>query len=217
MLIFSLGSWLTQDPLAKDYPSLSPYAYCAADPVNIVDPEGMDIWTFDEKGYLLKQEDNDEYDEVRIETKGNNDETFYSTIRFDNNTISQLPGWSKVRYGNKEEVDLFVIDDDNLAKQFFEFMANMTFVEWAHTGLQKNPDKGKLFNVISTSHEEFEESTAQYVYSTYKSKGYKIRFINHSHYSSLKRSTKDQIAIDKNKGVPMKIYLISENIYYDLQ
>ena len=38
----SLGSWLTQDPLAKDYPSLSPYAYCAADPVNIVDPKGME-------------------------------------------------------------------------------------------------------------------------------------------------------------------------------
>ncbi|MBP5689828.1 MAG: RHS repeat-associated core domain-containing protein [Bacteroidales bacterium] len=37
----ALGSWLTQDPLAKDYPSLSPYAYCAGDPVNLVDPEGL--------------------------------------------------------------------------------------------------------------------------------------------------------------------------------
>lgn len=37
------------DPLAEDYYHLSPYAYCAGDPVNLVDPDGKDIivviWT----------------------------------------------------------------------------------------------------------------------------------------------------------------------------
>ena len=33
--------WLSQDPMAEKYPSLSPYSYCAGDPVNLVDPDGM--------------------------------------------------------------------------------------------------------------------------------------------------------------------------------
>ena len=37
------ASWLSPDPLAADYPGISPYAYCAGDPVNLVDPEGKRI------------------------------------------------------------------------------------------------------------------------------------------------------------------------------
>ena len=32
--------WITSDPLAADYPSVNPYTFCAADPVNLVDPDG---------------------------------------------------------------------------------------------------------------------------------------------------------------------------------
>ena len=39
----SLASWLSVDPLAGNYPELSPYAYCAGNPVNLVDPDGKDI------------------------------------------------------------------------------------------------------------------------------------------------------------------------------
>ncbi|MBQ8461897.1 MAG: hypothetical protein IJ543_05710 [Bacteroidales bacterium] len=41
-LPFRIPRWTTQDPLAEKYYSISPYAYCAGDPVNLVDPEGMD-------------------------------------------------------------------------------------------------------------------------------------------------------------------------------
>ena len=42
-----VATWLAPDPLSTDYPSLSPYVYCAADPVNLVDPEGKEFWIFD--------------------------------------------------------------------------------------------------------------------------------------------------------------------------
>lgn len=35
-----VASWLAPDPLAHDYPGLGPWSYCAANPVNLVDPDG---------------------------------------------------------------------------------------------------------------------------------------------------------------------------------
>ncbi len=38
-----MTGWLSVDPLADKYPSLSPYAYCAWNPVKLVDPDGREI------------------------------------------------------------------------------------------------------------------------------------------------------------------------------
>ena len=38
-----LGRWTTQDPLAEKYPGISSYAYCAGNPMNLVDPDGMRV------------------------------------------------------------------------------------------------------------------------------------------------------------------------------
>ena len=37
-------AFTTPDPLAESYYPTSPYAYCSGDPVNLVDPSGMDIY-----------------------------------------------------------------------------------------------------------------------------------------------------------------------------
>ena len=49
--------WLSVDPLADKYPNISPYAYCAWNPVRLVDPDGNeaidnDDWYKDEEGRL---------------------------------------------------------------------------------------------------------------------------------------------------------------------
>ena len=38
-----LSIWLSVDPMARKYPSLSPYVYCADNPVKLVDPDGEEI------------------------------------------------------------------------------------------------------------------------------------------------------------------------------
>ncbi len=38
-----LSVWLSTDPMADKYPSLTPYNYCANNPVKLIDPNGMEI------------------------------------------------------------------------------------------------------------------------------------------------------------------------------
>ena len=60
--------WLSVDLLADKYPSISPYAYCAWNPVKLVDPDGRDwVVVFDHKNktvtieakYVVKKGDED--------------------------------------------------------------------------------------------------------------------------------------------------------------
>ncbi len=47
-------NWLSVDPMADKYPSFSPYAYCAWNPVKLVDPDGCEINpVFDAAGIFL--------------------------------------------------------------------------------------------------------------------------------------------------------------------
>ena len=42
--------WMTMDPLAEKYYHISPYVYCAGNPVNLVDPDGKEIWIYLNRG-----------------------------------------------------------------------------------------------------------------------------------------------------------------------
>ena len=61
----------TLDPLAANYPSLSPYAYCANNPVNYIDPDGKQISGYTRGDALEFQKDintvlsNDKFSEFR--------------------------------------------------------------------------------------------------------------------------------------------------------
>ena len=39
-----IARWSAQDPLAEQYAPLSPYTYCANNPMNLIDPNGMEIY-----------------------------------------------------------------------------------------------------------------------------------------------------------------------------
>jgi RHS repeat-associated protein len=54
-----LSIWLSVDPMSDKYPSLSPYVYCADNPVRLVDPNGCELWKPDEEGNLVAQQDDD--------------------------------------------------------------------------------------------------------------------------------------------------------------
>lgn len=46
--------WLSVDPMSDKYPSMSPYMYCAGNPIKFVDPDGRSYSEFDENGNYLR-------------------------------------------------------------------------------------------------------------------------------------------------------------------
>ena len=48
-----LGRWHAVDPLAESYIGLSPYSYCDSNPVNRIDPDGMDYWSTNDRNQIF--------------------------------------------------------------------------------------------------------------------------------------------------------------------
>jgi len=58
--------WLSPDPLAEKYPWISPYAFCFNNPVRFVDPNGMDVYRYDDKtgNLVLAVKTEDKFDQI---------------------------------------------------------------------------------------------------------------------------------------------------------
>ena len=68
-------NWLSVDPLSDKYPSISPYAYCANNPVRYIDPDGRDWYetyntkTKQEEIKWTKHKSQSEMDAAKIQGK----------------------------------------------------------------------------------------------------------------------------------------------------
>ena len=63
----SIPRWTTMDPLAEKYYSISPYAYCAGNPMNLVDEKGMALTDFyNLKGKLIHHVDDGKDDQYIV-------------------------------------------------------------------------------------------------------------------------------------------------------
>ena len=201
-----LSIWLSVDPMAHKYPSLSPYVYCADNPVKLVDPNGEDIWEIDEEGRFVNHyESTTKNDIVYIVDKdGNRIEGQFVVLDYHSiekqKTISFSPDGKKT-----DTYDMFQVRGDDNGKKLFEFMAQAVSdagIEVTHIQCGIEGEKG--LNFISCAHERpttevingnsytiSSEKSGWYLFESRLKYGYTIRTWNHSHPKSMEASLSD--------------------------
>lgn len=106
----SLSRWLTPDPLSEKYYDVSPYVYCAGDPVNLVDPDGKKLYfavgtsdTFKRRFAEAIQYMNNKGTSYNIAKLEESELVFYigegkNSFNIDNHTISWDPNYISKNY-----------------------------------------------------------------------------------------------------------------------
>ena len=84
--------WLSVDPMLDKYPSLSPYVYCANNPIKLVDPNGEEISTHTDKDGNVLAVYNDGQLGIYVHTQAEID-AFRKGGQFQNN-FDQLKGYT---------------------------------------------------------------------------------------------------------------------------
>ncbi len=116
--------WISQDPLAEKYYFVSPYAFCSNNPVNFVDPDGMDIWTINKYGYISWVSESEEHRLYATDKDGELTED-YITVK-DRRFLDELSKAQSNKEVSKTSTDDTVDDIFNI----FKFAADNTSVEW---------------------------------------------------------------------------------------
>ena len=153
-----LSIWLSVDPMAGKYASLSPYVYCANNPVKLVDPNG-EAWEVNQDGYI--HEAGDKNDHTLYAVKGR-DESFGNRLvyRFGKEkgqakSISVNPTIMKSLEENKDYSTIDLTGMENEGFKLLRFLSNNTNVEWSYWGGNEwNEEMGFAteFATLATSH-----------------------------------------------------------------
>ncbi len=180
--------WHAPDPRASRYPWLSPYAFCASNPVRYSDPTGMDIFEFDGKGNFMRRI-KDDLDYVRVVAE---DGDFKQSEAMENGTIEQV---NTIEAAGDDYTYIDVRGDDN-GDTVFKFLADNTGVEYTQLRLGLEGPDGK--NIISTSHQVDKERAAEHIFKNQLIYGYTLREHIHNHPSNHLWPSGPDIEVAKN-------------------
>ena len=222
-----LARFCQPDPMAGKYPWLSPYAYCANNPIRYIDPSGMDIWTLDEKGYVKSKEINTKMDkfilvneagEIRTDQEGKE-----LSLSFTYGTIQDR---KPIAFSKDGAYDTYQVRGDDNAKTLFEFLSNNLCPESKiEFSLVQTGFEGKNgLNFISTGHVRGSEPGMSYLFRDQLQYGYQIRSMTHSHPLDENFGSSDSSFVETitkwyqlNKYIPVQhqIYHVPTNKYID--
>ena len=138
--------WLSVDPMADKYPSISPYAYCAWNPVKLVDPDGRDIWEIDRKGNVKWKEQSDKTIIYAVNKQGKR--TGASVDLSNDDILKQLKDYGvKCQRTDAQEtptkkgrLQAAVSTNKKDIVKFFKFTSENTDQEWGIYAFHKGKD-----------------------------------------------------------------------------
>lgn len=155
---------------AEAWYGISPYAYCAGNPVNYVDPDGKDIHYLDEHGQITMTLENSEYDQVLfVDKKGE----WVESSQYDYGTIE---------IGTEGDFSFMTLSDDKVGNEIFQMLADNTTIEWSQ--LKTDGPLGSSKSYISTSGKTGYEGTGISLINSLSREGStSVREWNHNHPS----------------------------------
>ena len=160
--------FISRDPLFEKYPTFSPYAYCANNPVNAIDPDGRDVWKVSDDG--------------QIERSASDGGKHTQTLLFSNGNERKLKGSKYYKIMS----DLSSINKDNVSSSYgtedmqtafaqtFKLMADNTNVEWIMERYSDN------HYALGTKHDKM-NSPSTYNLSKGKQQNNNVVALIHSH------------------------------------
>lgn len=125
----AIARWNAVNPLAEKYYPVTPYAFCSGNPVNFVDPDGMDRWSINPLGFIEWESESD-YDELYYKDNDGNltdrhivvgNENILKALGVTNGSFSSFTSKTGIN-------DIFKV---------FKFASDNTDVEWV---VHKNGD-----------------------------------------------------------------------------
>ncbi len=122
MLDSATPTWTTPDPLAEKYPSISPYAHCANNPVRFIDPDGREVIALNNLAQqsILNTLPKEIRSSIIFNQNGNIDKTSFNSIKSESGnfaSLSQLVNDTKVFEVNVTDKIVYKDENGNLIEQ----------------------------------------------------------------------------------------------------
>lgn len=125
----TIARWTTSDPMSEKYYGISPYVYCLGNPISIIDPNGMDIWTMDEKGNVVWVKESNDHRLYYMNNDGLLSDDYVSVS--DRSILDDLTKTEAKVDGGKEVSSHTSKTGINDIFKVFKFASDKTKVEWA--------------------------------------------------------------------------------------
>lgn len=206
------GIWPSVDPLAEKYYQLSPYTFCANNPLKYIDFDGKDIYSVNRKGALTFEKSTKDKFDILVTTGTDissiNDQ---NSVRIDQGVMQTLDLNLEYYIGPKLGISAWLSmefkTEENL-KEVFEFLSQNTDIEWSKTETVEN--NGKDGHILTTSYEKSHEGGINKRIK--KTKPRKIKSHSHNHPSGNSApSPADKEAAKKNPNTSFSIYTKTED------
>ena len=146
----AIARWTAADPLSEKYYGISPYVYCLGNPISIIDPNGMDIWTMDEKGNVVWVKESDDHRLYYMNNDGLLSDDYVSVS--DRSILDDLTKTEAKVYGGAKVSSHTSKSGINDIFKVFKFASDKTKVEWA---VHRNGDT----YTIGTGHNSYSASS----------------------------------------------------------
>ena len=216
----------TIDPMAEKNSSVSPYSYCGGNPINRVDPTGMDEWEINKRGEIVNRIKTKEHDafyivnknkdgiyerEYSVDNKGNKK---YNSISFKYGTIESQ---RSISYNKSDSYDIYQVRGDDTGEKLFTFLSDNISVKPGQVEftLTQSGIKGSSgLNFITTGHMRGSEPGFKYLFEGQLVNGYILRNVIHSHPIGKNAGRNDVIQIGnirdnlQPRGLPMPLFFI---------